>query len=53
MLGYVYDFGDLWVHRITLDKVIARPRVPLPRCLAAACLPARRLRRPLGIRDRS
>jgi len=41
VLGYVYDFGDLWVHRITLDKVITRPRVPLPRCLAGrrACPP--------------
>jgi Plasmid pRiA4b ORF-3-like protein len=41
VLGYVYDFGDLWVHRITLDKVTARPRVPLPRCLAGrrACPP--------------
>ena len=40
-LGYVYDFGDQWLHRITLDKVIARPRVPLPRCLAGrrACPP--------------
>ena len=51
MLGYVYDFGDLWVHRITLDKVTARPRnpaAPLPG--RPARLPARGLRRPLGLR---
>lgn len=41
VLGYVYDFGDLWTHRITLDKVTVRPRGPLPRCLAGrrACPP--------------
>jgi hypothetical protein len=25
-LGYLYDFGDLWIHHIELDKVITRPR---------------------------
>ncbi|MGH3409452.1 MAG: plasmid pRiA4b ORF-3 family protein, partial [Streptosporangiaceae bacterium] len=40
-LGYLYDFGDQWLHHITLDKVITRPRGPLPRCLAGrrACPP--------------
>jgi hypothetical protein len=40
-LGYLYDFGDQWVHRVTLDRVTARPRGPLPRCLAGrrACPP--------------
>jgi hypothetical protein len=33
-LGYVYDFGDHWLHVITVDKVITRPRagVVYPRC---------------------
>jgi hypothetical protein len=40
-VGYVYDFGDLWVHHIELDKVITRSRAPLPRCTAGkrACPP--------------
>jgi hypothetical protein len=40
-VGYVYDFGDLWVHHIELDKVITRSRAALPRCTARkrACPP--------------
>ena len=61
-LGYLYDLGDMWHHRVTLDRVTARPRSPLPRCLAGrrawpagapgrpARLPARGLRRALGLR---
>jgi hypothetical protein len=30
----MFDFGDLWIHRIELDKVITRPRATLPRCTA-------------------
>jgi hypothetical protein len=35
-IGYLYDFGDNWLHRVTLDKVTARPRGQLPRCTAGA-----------------
>jgi hypothetical protein len=40
-VGYVYDFGDLWVHHIELDKVITRSRAALSRCTAGkrACPP--------------
>lgn len=40
-LGYLYDFGDQWVHRIEVDKVISRPRAPMPRLAAGrrACPP--------------
>ena len=40
-LGYLYDFGDQWVHRIEADKVISRPRAPMPRLVAGrrACPP--------------
>jgi hypothetical protein len=40
-LGYLYDLGDMWVHRITLDKITARPRAQLPRCITGqrACPP--------------
>lgn len=40
-LGYLYDMGDLWHHQVTLNRVTARPRSPLPRCLAGrrACPP--------------
>ena len=40
-LGYLYDFGDQWVHRIEAVKVISRPRAPVPR-LVARGEPARR-----------
>jgi hypothetical protein len=42
-LGYLYDFGDHWIHHLELDKVITRPRagVIYPRCSAGkrACPP--------------
>jgi Plasmid pRiA4b ORF-3-like protein len=32
--GYLYDFGDNWVHRITVEKVAAaEPGVRYPRCV--------------------
>ena len=40
--GYLYDFGDNWAHRITVDKVAtAEPGVRYPRCVAGqgACPP--------------
>jgi hypothetical protein len=42
-IGYLYDFGDQWEHRIELEKIVARPRTGtiLPRCSAGkrACPP--------------
>jgi hypothetical protein len=40
-MGYLYDFGDLWIHHIELDKVITRPRATLPQCTTGkrACPP--------------
>jgi hypothetical protein len=42
-LGYLYDFGEHWIHHLELDKVITRPRagVIYPRCSAGkrACPP--------------
>jgi hypothetical protein len=35
-IGHEYDFGDRWIHQVTLEKVTARPRGQLPRCLAGA-----------------
>jgi hypothetical protein len=33
-LTYVYDFGDNWVHRVAIEKVLpAEPGVSYPRCL--------------------
>src|SRR4051794_35035090 len=40
--GYLYDFGDNWVHEITVDRVVAaEPGVRYPRCVAGqgACPP--------------
>ncbi len=32
---YIYDFGDNWVHKILLEKIIARERnVGYPRCIS-------------------
>jgi hypothetical protein len=40
---YVYDFGDSWQHRITLEKILAQPvkQAGVPRCIAGrrACPP--------------
>jgi hypothetical protein len=34
-LGYVYDFGDNWVHTLTVKEVIApQPGVRYPRCVS-------------------
>lgn len=34
-LDYLYDFGDDWMHRITLEKILDRDAVPmLPVCVA-------------------
>lgn len=41
-LKYVYDFGDDWSHRITLEKILAYdPQLALPVCVKAkgACPP--------------
>jgi hypothetical protein len=41
-VGYVYDFGDGWTHRLTVEKVLApEPGVSYPRCVAGrrACPP--------------
>lgn len=40
-LGYVYDFGDYWVHLLEMEKLIAKPRAQVPRCTAGrrACPP--------------
>jgi hypothetical protein len=40
--GYLYDFGDNWAHRITVEKVAAaEPGVRYPRCMTGqgACPP--------------
>jgi hypothetical protein len=40
--GYVYDFGDGWTHRLTVEKVLApEPGVSYPRCVSGrrACPP--------------
>ena len=34
---YLYDFGDAWEHRVTLEKILPRePGLKLPQCLAGA-----------------
>ena len=41
-IDYVYDFGDDWRHRITLEKILPhKPDFPLPLCLKGrgACPP--------------
>ena len=41
-MGYVYDFGDGWTHRLTVEKVLAPERgVSYPRCVSGrrACPP--------------
>jgi hypothetical protein len=41
-LDYVYDFGDRWNHRLTVEKVLApEPGVAYPRCVSGrrACPP--------------
>ncbi|OQD57663.1 hypothetical protein BM536_000690 [Streptomyces phaeoluteigriseus] len=52
MISYTYDFGDDWVHHIEVDKVLSAPSATTyPRCLTyPSSLPARGLRRPLGLR---
>jgi hypothetical protein len=40
--GYLYDFGDNWTHRLSVEKVLAaEPGVRYPRCVAGqgACPP--------------
>jgi len=29
-IGHEYDFGDRWIHQVTLDKVTARPAASCP-----------------------
>lgn len=37
-LSYVYDFGDYWEHRITVEKKLAPdPSLSLPFCAGGAC----------------
>jgi Plasmid pRiA4b ORF-3-like protein len=48
-VGYVYDFGDLWVHHIELDKVITRSRAALPRCTAGNGRARRRTAAAVGL----
>ncbi len=31
---YTYDFGDGWVHRIVVEKVVSTVEVPVPACIA-------------------
>jgi Plasmid pRiA4b ORF-3-like protein len=41
-MNYVYDFGDGWTHRLTVEKVLAaEPGVAYPRCVSGrrACPP--------------
>ena len=41
-LGYLYDFGDSWQHKLTVSKVVeARTGLPVPACLSGkgACPP--------------
>ena len=41
-MDYVYDFGDGWTHRLTVEKVLApEPGVSYPRCVSGrrACPP--------------
>ena len=41
-VGYVYDFGDGWTHRLTVEKVLApEPGLQYPRCVSGrrACPP--------------
>jgi hypothetical protein len=33
---YEYDFGDGWEHEITIEKVTAVKKAPVPRCIAGA-----------------
>jgi hypothetical protein len=43
-IRYVYDFGDDWVHRVVVEKVVrADPNVTYPCCIAGkrACPPPR------------
>jgi hypothetical protein len=35
-IGHEYDFGDRWIHQVTLDKITDRSRGQLPRCTAGA-----------------
>jgi hypothetical protein len=40
--GYLYDFGDNWAHRLTVEKIVApEPGVRYPRCVSGqgACPP--------------
>jgi hypothetical protein len=42
VIGYVYDFGDDWVHRVIVEKVLpADPKLTYPRCIGGkrACPP--------------
>lgn len=42
VIKYVYDFGDNWVHRVIVEKVVrAEPNVTYPRCIGGkrACPP--------------
>jgi hypothetical protein len=37
-MNYVYDFGDGWTHRLTVEKVLAaEPGVAYPRCVSGRC----------------
>jgi hypothetical protein len=42
-IRYEYDFGDGWIHRLTLEKILVQPlrEARLPRCIAGrrACPP--------------
>jgi len=41
-IRYVYDFGDDWIHRVVVEKVLqANPRMSYPCCIAGkrACPP--------------
>jgi hypothetical protein len=41
-MRYVYDFGDDWVHKVVVEKVLpADPRISYPVCVAGkrACPP--------------
>ncbi len=39
--GYTYDFGDNWLHTVTLKDVVEDPEMRYPRCVAGerACPP--------------
>ncbi|MEM2135771.1 MAG: plasmid pRiA4b ORF-3 family protein [Candidatus Jordarchaeaceae archaeon] len=41
-VDYVYDFGDCWVHKVQLEKILPREEgVDYPRCIGGkrACPP--------------